>query len=179
VNAGKYTSFRLSNDFMISNAVLSVTTDSSIPSSKLPPPIGAIMHTSKGTSSSNPGSFHPKFPFAYKPLSFFDVVVDEDDDDDDDEEGVSNRICVRIPNRRIASSNASPSDALPLINEEEQTILNDDDDDDDEEEEEEEEEEEGGGGGAKGRKKEHFDEKKSAIVCALFVCALFFSLFIV
>ena len=117
------------------------------------------MHASKGTSSSKPGSFHPTFPFAYKPLSFFDVVVV--DDDDEEEEGVSNRICARIPNRRIASSNASRSDALPLIKEEEeQTTLN----------EKEEEEDEGGGGGvgggAKGRKKEHFDEKKSDMCIA-------------
>jgi len=122
------------------------------------------MHTSSGTSSSNPGSFHPTFPFAYKPLSFFVVVVVVDEDEDEDE-GVSNRICDRIPNRRIASSNASRSDALPPMREEEQTTLSDDDDD-----------EEQGGGGAKGRKKEHFDEKKSAISCFFLSLALSLSL---
>ena len=123
------------------------------------------MHTSSGTSSSNPGSFHPTFPFAYKPLSFFDVVVVDEDEDEDEDEGVSNRICDRIPNRRIASSNASRSDALPPMREEEQTTLSDDDDDDDEEQ-----------GGAKGRKKEHFDEKKSAISCFFLSLSLSLSL---
>jgi hypothetical protein len=121
------------------------------------------MHTSSGTSSSNPGSFHPTFPFAYKPLSFFVVVVVDEDEDEDEDEGVSNRICDRIPNRRIASSNASRSDALPPMREEEQTTLSDDDDDEEQ-------------GGAKGRKKEHFDEKKSAISCFFLSLSLSLSL---